>query len=210
MTPKAQQIEQLTALVSEVNSCTKCDLHTTRKRAVPGMGPVPCHIMIIGEAPGAEEDALGLPFVGSSGQLLQKLLARAGLNRNMVYIANTVKCRPPNNRDPYDTEKAACSPYLARQIELVNPTIIVTLGRVSMEMFVVGSPITQAHGKLYSVILPQQLSTPTNQRTDYTVYPVYHPAYAMRQTQRLEELVADFNAIPDLLLHKLKGTEDAR
>ena len=189
-------LEQIT---QQVKVCTKCNLHTTRTNAVPGYGSVRPHILLIGEAPGAEEDATGLPFVGRSGQVLQDMFRRSGLTREMVYIANTVKCRPPANRDPTVEEKQACAPYLAEQIEKLNPTLIVTLGRVSMEIFIQGETITKIHGKLYKTLMPDELITKTDEEVTRYVYPVYHPSYALRRTESYEALATDFVAIPDLI-----------
>lgn len=199
----------LELLTQQINSCTKCILHETRTNAVPGTGTIKPHILIIGEAPGAEEDFSGLPFVGRSGQVLQHMLHRAGLTREMVYIANTVKCRPPNNRDPQPLEKLTCAPYLATQIELLDPTLIVTLGRVSMEMFIKGNLITQAHGKLYNVPIPEELLTKTNKKTTIYVYPVYHPSYALRRVATYETLEEDFTSLLDVV-HYIMRENNAR
>ena len=162
------------------------------------MGSTSPHIMLIGEAPGAEEDAAGLPFVGRSGQVLQEMFRRSGLSRDMVYIANTVKCRPPNNRDPEPAEKTECMPYLAQQIAYLKPTLIVTLGRISMEMFIVGEPITKIHGQLRHVLLPENLNTTNSPLMQY-VYPVYHPSYALRRNDSYNALAEDFTEIPDII-----------
>src|SRR3712207_4107034 len=125
----------LQEIADEVSRCTACALHQGRTKAVPGEGPLDAEIMFIGEAPGYHEDQQGRPFVGQAGKLLESLLAELGLTRDDVWIANVVKCRPPNNRDPLPEEIAACSRYLERQSELVQPKVIATLGRHSMEKF---------------------------------------------------------------------------
>ena len=200
----------LEKLTQQINTCTKCPLHTTRTHAVPGYGSNTPHIMLIGEAPGAEEDATGHPFVGRSGQVLQDMFRRSGLTREMVYIANTVKCRPPGNRDPLPEEKTTCAPYLAEQIELLDPTLIVTLGRVSMERFIVGESITKIHGKLYQSLMPDELVTKTDKKVTRHVYPVYHPSYALRRTESYEALVADFTVIPDIIKHIIREKHASR
>ena len=188
----------LDQLSLQISTCTNCELHTTRKNAVPGYGSPTPHIMLIGEAPGAEEDELGLPFVGRSGQVLQDMFRYAGLTREMVYIANTVKCRPPNNRDPSPEEKQTCSPYLAKQIELLDPTLIITVGRISMEMFLPNQSITKIHGQLYRVELPDALNTANESKMQY-VYPVYHPSYALRRVESYAALKEDFAAVPNVI-----------
>ena len=125
-------IEQLEAAI---RACTLCALHRGRTQAVPGEGPVNADLMFIGEGPGFHEDRQGRPFVGAAGQFLEELLASINLTRQQVYIANVVKCRPPGNRDPLPDELSACAPYLDRQIEVIRPKVIVTLGRFSMARF---------------------------------------------------------------------------
>src|SRR3712207_2443033 len=137
----------LAEIAAEVNRCTACELHKGRTRAVPGEGPANADIMFIGEAPGRNEDQQGRPFVGQAGKLLEELLAEIGLTRDDVWIGNVVKCRPPQNRDPRPEEIAACSVYLERQIALLQPKLIATLGRYSMEKFFPGARITRVHGQ---------------------------------------------------------------
>src|SRR5438067_6272861 len=133
-------------LAAQVKTCQLCRLAKTRTNAVPGEGDRHAEVMFIGEGPGYHEDKQGRPFVGQAGQFLNELLQIAGLDRQSVYITNVVKCRPPNNRDPEPDEKAACAPYLGRQIALINPSIIVTLGRYSMARFFPGKRISDIHG----------------------------------------------------------------
>src|SRR5215218_5355652 len=139
--------EELKEVFTEARGCTRCpQLAATRTQVVFGAGNADADLMFIGEAPGAREDERGLPFVGAAGKFLDDLLAGIGLSRDKVYICNVVKCRPPGNRDPEADEIAACKPYLDRQIEIVNPRVIVTLGRFSMARFCPGEKISRIHG----------------------------------------------------------------
>jgi uracil-DNA glycosylase family 4 len=138
--------ETLAQIAAEVSGCVSCVLHKTRKKSVPGEGPANCEIMFIGEGPGQNENEQGRPFVGAAGSFLNQLLAQANLKREDVWIGNVVKCRPPDNRDPMPEELAACNVYLERQINAINPSIIVTLGRFSMGKFMPGAKISAVHG----------------------------------------------------------------
>lgn len=155
--------------------CTKCQLAKGRTNVVFGHGPVPCDLMLIGEAPGAEEDEQGLPFVGRSGQLLTQILAAVGINRpNDIYIANTVKCRPPENRAPLATEQEACRPYLEAQIHFVKPKIILLAGSPAIKAVLkTDEPITKIRG--------QWLKLPG---TEISVMPLFHPAYLLRNPSK--------------------------
>src|SRR5688572_5649045 len=133
-------------LYERIADCPNCALARTRTRTVPGSGPSTSDVMFVGEAPGQREDEQGLPFVGAAGKFLDELLAAAGLSRETVYIANIVKCRPPGNRDPQPEEIEACSAYLDEQLRIVDPRIVVTLGRVSMQRWFPGTPISRVHG----------------------------------------------------------------
>ena len=137
----------LLPLYEQIADCPNCELARTRSRTVPGSGPSTAEIMFVGEAPGKNEDELGLPFVGASGRFLDELLASAGLSRQTVYICNVVKCRPPNNADPEPQQIAACSRYLDRQIEIIDPKVIVTLGRFSMARWFSGATSSKIHGQ---------------------------------------------------------------
>ena len=169
-----------------VKNCTNCELSLTRINAVPGEGFFQSKIMLIGEAPGYHEDNNGKPFVGAAGKLLTKLLNSIALSRDDVFITNIVKCRPPNNRDPSPNEISQCSPYLSKQIELINPALIITLRRHSLSYFVPNTPIGKAHGTLIK-------------HGGYTIYPTYHPAAALRQTRFSEILSEEFQRIPTLM-----------
>src|ERR671913_661387 len=139
--------EALARIVDEIQACMRCELHKTRTKSVPGEGPADARIMLIGEAPGWNEDQQGRPFVGAAGKFLQELLASAGMTRDEVFITNVVKSRPPGNRDPLPDEIAACAPFLERQIEVIDPDVIVTLGRFSMARWFPGERISRIHGQ---------------------------------------------------------------
>jgi DNA polymerase len=179
--------EHLEKLARQIVVCTKCELHRSRKNAVPGEGPTHAEIMFIGEGPGAREDEQGRPFVGASGKFLDQLLERAGVTRADVWITNVVKCRPPGNRDPLPNEVETCtSNYLQHQIKIVNPSIIVTLGRFSMSLFFKGAKITEIHGQMRKV-------------EDRFVIPMFHPAAALHQLSLKSTIMADFAKLPELL-----------
>lgn len=179
--------QELEKLARKIKVCTLCELHRSRKEAVPGEGPTHAEIMLIGEAPGARENEQGRPFVGASGRFLEQLLKQASLTRAEVWITNVVKCRPPGNRDPLADEIEICtSTYLERQIEIVNPSIIVTLGRHSMGLFFKGATITQIHGQMRQV-------------GERFVIAMYHPAAALHQAALKSVLMEDFAKLPELL-----------
>ncbi|HEY7125014.1 MAG TPA: uracil-DNA glycosylase [Ktedonobacterales bacterium] len=174
--------EELEQVAAEVSVCPKCNLCKTRTKAVPGEGSASAAIMLIGEGPGYHEDKQGRPFVGAAGQFLDELLQHAGVKRAEVFITNVVKCRPPNNRDPLPEEIAACSGYLDRQIAAINPQVIVTLGRFSMQKFFPGANISSIHGKARKV----------NGRV---VVPMYHPAAGLHDIQKRPIIVEDFKKV---------------
>jgi DNA polymerase len=157
------------------SNCTKCRLSKKRTRVVFGHGPVPCDLMLIGEGPGAEEDLQGLPFIGRAGQLLTQILASVGIKRpDDIYITNTVKCRPPENRAPQDDEQAACAPYLEAQIKYINPKIILLAGSPAVkDVLKTDEPITKIRGKWFK--LPG---------TEIAVMPLFHPAYLLRNPSK--------------------------
>ena len=182
---KAQ--EALDTLAQQISVCTKCELYKGRTRAVPGEGPTHAKIMFIGEGPGANEDKQGRPFVGAAGKFLDQLLAQAGVTRADVWITNVVKCRPPGNRDPQLVEIETCtSNYLDNQIKIVNPKIIVTLGRHSMGRFLPEAKITQVHGQMFKI-------------GKRHVIPMFHPAAALHQDRFRPMLLEDFARLPSLL-----------
>lgn len=179
---------RLQAIAEEVATCTACPLHRGRTNAVPGEGPADAAIMFIGEGPGQREDELGRPFVGRSGDLLERWLAEIGLDRTQVFIGNLVRCRPPGNRDPEPAEIAACAHFLERQMEIIQPRLVATLGRHSMNKFFPGGKITKIHG-VRGV-----------KREGARVYlPLYHPAYVLRNEQAAPDALADIRLVPRLL-----------
>jgi DNA polymerase len=179
--------EIIQLIAQDVRSCTLCGLAAGRTHAVPGEGPADAKIILIGEGPGYHEDRQGRPFVGQSGQFLDDLLAMAGLARADVFIANVVKCRPPQNRDPLPDEVATCTEnYLYRQIEAINPPVIVTLGRFSMSLFLPGERIMRIHGQ------PRKVE-------GRLIVPMLHPAAALHQPQNRPLIEADFRSLPAIL-----------
>jgi uracil-DNA glycosylase len=178
--------DSLEQVAAEVMACHKCPLGDGRKNAVPGEGPANARILFIGEGPGFHEDLQGRPFVGASGQYLEELLAEIKLTRRQVYIANVIKCRPPGNRDPEAPELAACRDYLDRQIALIRPSVIVTLGRFSMERYFPGQSISRIHGR------PKRVG-------DVFYLPMFHPAAALRNPAWRQDMSKDMGRIPALL-----------
>jgi uracil-DNA glycosylase len=187
----AERREELVALYREVQGCQRCPLHATRTNVVFGSGNADADLMFVGEAPGFHEDQQGKPFVGAAGKLLDKLLAEIGMQREDVFIANVLKSRPPGNRDPEFDEIEACKPYLMRQIELIQPLVICTLGNFSTKLLTRRQDgITRVHGK------PQQH---TVAGLELTIYPIYHPAAGLRSQAMLTGLREDFSRLPELL-----------
>ena len=184
--------ETLAQIAKEVTVCTNCALHHSRKKSVPGEGPAAAEIMFIGEGPGFHENEQGRPFVGAAGKFLDQLLAQAGVTRADVWIGNVVKCRPPENRDPQPDELAACNEYLERQIQAIDPSIIVTLGRFSMNKFFPGAKISAVHGQMKKV-------------GDRYVIAMFHPAAALHQAALKPAILADFAKLPELLEQARKG-----
>lgn len=176
----------LQELTSAVANCSACGLCRNRTRVVPGEGSGQAEVMFIGEGPGQAEDQQGRPFVGAAGHLLNELLESIGLKRSDVYIGNVVKCRPPGNREPLPEEIQACSPWLEAQIALINPRLIVTLGRFSMAMFLPGESISRIHGKARVV-------------GERTILPLFHPAAALYRQELKPLLAEDFKRIPAVL-----------
>ena len=183
---RSEPLSELTDLYEQIKSCQKCILSQGRTNAVPGEGPQDADIMFIGEGPGFHEDRQGRPFVGAAGKYLEELLETIGLERKDVYIANVVKCRPPSNRDPQPEEIEACRPYLDKQIQLVHPRLIVTLGRFSMQRYFPGASISRIHGQAKRV-------------GNVIYYPMFHPAAALHQPRWSSLVQEDILKIPDLL-----------
>jgi uracil-DNA glycosylase family 4 len=179
-------MSELTELYKEIAVCRRCELAQGRTHTVPGEGPENAEIMFIGEAPGFHEDRQGRPFVGAAGKFLEELLASIGLTREDVYIGNVIKCRPPGNRDPLSDEIAACRPFLDKQIELIQPKLIVTLGRFSMARYFPNAKITRIHGQ------PKRIG-------GRIYYPMFHPAAALHQPKWRSVVKADMLKIPQIL-----------
>lgn len=188
--------EKLDALREQIAVCTRCELHRAATNPVPGEGNPEARILLIGEAPGFHEDAHGKPFVGNSGKFLTQLLEKAGLSREEVFITNVVKHRPPGNRDPLPDEMAACAHYLDEQIEIINPDVIVTLGRFSLARYFPGERISKIHGQ------PKEIN-------GRYVVPMYHPAAALHNGSLRPEIEADFQKLPRLLAERDKAREAA-
>jgi DNA polymerase len=187
----------LSMVAAEVAGCTLCPLHRGRTLTVPGEGNPLSDVLLVGEGPGAREDATGRPFVGPAGQLLDELLSSIGWAREHVFIANVVKCRPPGNRDPEPEEIAACRPYLERQEAALDPAVIVTLGRHSLRRYLPDARIGEVHGRL-------------RRSGSRFVFPMYHPAAALHQSSMREILFADIRGLPAALLAARQAIEAER
>ncbi len=192
---KGRKLEELQDTVSK---CQKCSLHLFRKNVVFGMGNPETEIMFVGEAPGYHEDIQGLPFVGQAGKLLDRLLKEIGFSREDVYIGNVIKCRPPRNRDPYPEEIETCKPYLLKQIEIINPLLICTLGRFALQVLAGEKlSITRYHGKII-------------RKESYLLYPLFHPAAALHRAPLYQPLREDFLRIPRILEKMKKNTPSSQ
>lgn len=189
-----QKKELLAQLNRVIKKCHNCRLWRTATNAVPGEGNAKAKVMFIGEAPGFNEDKLARPFVGRAGQLLDNLLINVGLRREDVYITNVVKHRPPKNRGPNKDEIRACLPYLQRQIQIINPKVVVPLGRYALETFIKDQPISKIHGQAFKV-------------GERIVLPLYHPAAALRSGAVLQDLEKDFARLPKVLRGEIKPRE---
>lgn len=192
----AERKRELEEVRKQVLVCPKCPLSKFRTVAVPGEGDFNAKVMFIGEAPGANEDKEGIPFCGAAGKFLDEMLALINLKRSDVFITNTVKCRPPENRDPEDLEKEACRPYLDRQFEIINPKLVIPMGRHAVSTFLPGAGgITALHGRV--------LKRPNGK----IYYPLYHPAAALHNGSLRSTLMEDFKKIP-AILEKLESKEE--
>jgi uracil-DNA glycosylase len=179
--------EELEIINSEIKGCTKCDLHQSRRKAVPGEGPFDAKIMFVGEGPGQNEDAQGRPFVGAAGKLLTELLESIEIKRSDVFITNIVKCRPPNNRAPRKPEVETCNPYLESQVRLIKPQILCALGTPAITTLLGPEySATRAHGKPVK-------------KGDLTILPMYHPAAALYDATLKEVLATDFKILKNWL-----------
>ena len=188
--------QALAKIADEVRGCTLCPLAARRIRAVPGEGNVLSDVLLVGEGPGAREDATGRPFVGPAGQLLTELLGAIGWRREDVFITNVVKCRPPGNRDPEPGEVAACAPYLDGQERALGAVVVVTLGRHSLQRYLPGARIGAVHGALRRSYSGQH------------VFPMYHPAAALHQASLRETLFRDIRGLPAALLDVRRALEE--
>jgi DNA polymerase len=184
--------KRLATVAKQVAGCKDCGLCQGRTNSVPGEGSPDADIMFIGEGPGFYEDQQGRPFVGASGKFLDDLLRGIGLDRTSVFIANVVKCRPPQNRDPQPDEIAACSKYLDAQIAAIGPKVVVTLGRHSMQRYFPGESVSRIHGQ-------------PRRKDDLIVVPMYHPAAALHQGSLRKVIEADFSRLPEFLRKTLGG-----
>ena len=190
MTPQ----DVLSTIAKEVSVCEQCNLHYSRNKGVPGEGPPDAEIVFIGEGPGFHENVQGRPFVGAAGEFLEDLLAIIGLKREDVFITNVVKCRPPSNRDPQPEELKACSEYLDRQLEAIDPKVVVTLGRFSMARYIPGAKISHIHGKARRI-------------NGLLVVPFYHPAAALHRPSLQETVEEDFKKLPELIKNPAQAPE---
>ena len=190
---RRERLAALEQIADEVRACTGCRLHEGRTLAVPGEGNPDTEVVFVGEGPGMNEDREGRPFVGRAGGLLVRLLGSIGWQRQDVFITNVVKCRPPDNRDPQPDEIAACAPYLRRQLEVLDPAVVVTLGRYSMGTFMPGARIGQVHGTTQPV-------DPETGARDALVFAMYHPAAALRAAAVERESFVDVARVPSVLV----------
>ncbi len=192
MTP-GERRDALAVLADEIRDCRRCRLAEGRTHAVPGEGDPETEVVLVGEGPGQNEDLQGRPFVGAAGGFLVELLDVIGWRREEVFITNVVKCRPPGNRDPESDEIAACAPFLRRQLEVLDPALVVTLGRFSMQAFLPGARIGQVHGTDAPV-------RPDSGARDARAFAMYHPAAAFRQGGLRETMKMDILGVPAALL----------
>lgn len=180
------RLVEMNQLAAEISTCSRCQLHLSRKKSVPGEGNIATKILFIGEGPGLNENESGRPFVGQAGNFLNELLSMAKVNRSDVFITNVVKCRPPSNRDPMPEELSACAVFLDKQIEIINPLVIVTLGRFSMAKYFPFQRISMIHGQGHWI-------------GDRLVVPMFHPAAALHQPNLRTSILHDFTLLPNYL-----------
>jgi uracil-DNA glycosylase len=188
----------LAQIADEVRGCTRCALARGRTQAVPGEGNLLSDVLLVGEGPGAREDATGRPFVGPAGQLLAELMRAIGWEREDVFITNVVKCRPPGNRDPEPGEVGACSVYLDAQERALDPAVVVTLGRHSLQRYLPGARIGAVHGLMRRSYAGQH------------VFPMYHPAAALHQASLRETLFRDIRGLPAALVDARRALQEER
>lgn len=183
---------ELASVARDASTCTACGLSATRTQVVPGEGSPTAALVFVGEAPGAREDLAGRPFVGAAGRLLDDLLASIGLRREEIFILNTVKCRPPENRNPQRSEIAACAPLLSRQLQALQPRVIATLGRHALAVFAPSAKIAEVHGRPYT-------QTEGDQHGSAVLFPLYHPAAALHNGSLRPTLERDMAALREHL-----------
>lgn len=194
VTPEERR-RTLEQIAAEVAVCTRCPLHEGRTLSVPGEGNPETEVVFVGEGPGYNEDQQGRPFVGAAGTLLNDLLRQIGWKRQDVFITNVVKCRPPGNRDPEPSEIAACTPYLQRQLEVLDPAVVVTLGRHSLGYFNPGARISAIHGTV-------RPADPETGAPNAVTYAMYHPAAALRQGSLKQTMLVDMCGLPEALIEQ--------
>ena len=196
----AERRQALGAIAAEVRSCTDCRLHQTRTKAVPGEGDPDTEVVFVGEGPGEQEDRQGRPFVGASGQFLTELIGTIGWRREEVFITNVVKCRPPGNRDPLPDEIQACSRHLRHQLEVLDPAVVVTVGKFSLNSFRPGERIGRVHGTA-------RQADPSSGARAAAVYAMYHPAFALYQSSNRQTLIDDIAGVPVALMDARRRRE---
>ena len=196
----AERQMALEAIAAEVRACTNCRLHQTRTQAVPGEGDPETEVVFVGEGPGEQEDRHGRPFIGASGQLLTELIGSIGWQRDEVFITNVVKCRPPGNRDPRPDEIAACSVHLRHQLEVLDPAVVVTVGKHSLNSFRPGERIGATHG----TAVP---ADPGTGARNALAFAMYHPAFALYQSSNKQTLVDDMTRLPAALIESRQRRE---
>jgi uracil-DNA glycosylase len=189
----AERAAALETIADEIRTCTRCRLHEQRDRAVPGEGDPDTEVVVVGEGPGRDENTAGRPFVGASGRLLGELIGSLGWRREDVFITNVVKCWPPGNRDPQPDEIAACAPYLRRQLEVLDPAVVVTVGKHSLGSFMPGERIGRVHGT-------SRPADPATGARDALVFAMYHPAFALYDGSNRAILETDIAGLPATLL----------
>jgi DNA polymerase len=179
--------EALSAIVADIGDCTRCKLHRGRTNIVFGVGSPDTRLMFVGEGPGADEDEQGIPFVGRAGQLLTQIIKAMGFERDQVYIANVVKCRPPDNRNPEPDEIERCEPFLMRQIDIINPAVIVALGKFAAQTLLrTTQPISRLRGQFHRI-------------GDIRVMPTFHPSYLLRNPSAKREVWEDMKLVMAVL-----------
>ena len=198
----AERRTALEEIAAEVRVCTKCRLHQTRTKAVPGEGDPETEVVFVGEGPGENEDRQGRPFIGRSGELLTELIGSIGWRRDEVFITNVVKCRPPGNRDPQPDEIEACSGFLHRQLEVLDPAVVVTAGKHSLASFRPGERISATHGTSKPI-------DPATGARNALAFAMYHPAFALYQASNKQTLVDDIKLLPAALIESRRRREAA-